>query len=97
MDDCQDVEIGRRFDTVDNQVWQSSNLELAGVWNFPGMAEQRKLLEHQHCLTNARDYTLGGEFVIGCDPNPDGMQVVSRLRREINVQGRIRAKPVGRG
>lgn len=97
MDDRQDVEIGRRFDPVNNQIWQPGDLELASFGHFAGMAEQWKLLKHQHGLTNPRDYTFGGEFVISGDPSADGTEIAKRLRREINVQGRIRARPVGRG
>ena len=71
MDDRQDVEFGRRFDAVDNQVWQTGDLELARVHHLAGMAEQRKLLKHHHGLTNAGDDSLGGEIVVGCNPGAD--------------------------
>lgn len=94
MDDRQEVEIGGRRNAVNDQIGQPGDFELASVGHFAGMAKQRKLLEHLHCLTNPSDHALGGQFVIGRNPRADLAQVIERLRREIKVQGRIRARLV---
>ena len=57
------------------------------------MAEFGKLAEHQNGLADTRDNAFCGAFIIGGDPVLDRAEIVLRLRREVNLQGRDRARP----
>jgi hypothetical protein len=91
MHDRQNVDICCRGQPIDNQIRQACHCEFSRIGNVTRTAEQRELTEHHHRLTNMRDYTVGGPFIIYRYPVINGTQIIACLRRKINVQGRVRA------
>jgi hypothetical protein len=94
MDNCQNIEVCCRCDAIDNQVRQPSNLEFKCFGNITFMSEQRKLFEHHHCLSDARNDSLCRHLIVLGDPVADAAQIILRLWRKINVQGRDGARCV---
>ena len=97
MNNRQYINLRLWRDAIDNQIGQTRHLKLTRARDFAFMAEFGKLAEHQNGLADARDNAFGGAFIVCRDPVFDGAEIILRLRREVNLQGRDRARLCLRG
>ncbi len=93
MQDSQNIHIGFRCDPVDDDVGESRNRKLAGVFQAALAAKKRKIFEHLRGLTDARNHAPGGGLIKLGDVVVNLVKVGQCFGCEVNVQGRTAPRP----